>query len=82
MEPKVSIEDKIETIKKMLFDKVRVSFSRLLSQASTKTEIIVSFLAVLELAKQKELVFEQDGLFSEIHIRRQEEIADELTTNI
>jgi segregation and condensation protein A len=82
MEPKVSIEDKIETIKKMLFDKVRVSFSRLLSQASTKTEIIVSFLAVLELAKQKELVFEQDELFSEIHIRRQEEIADELTTNI
>jgi len=69
LEPKVSIDDKIASIRKMLSDKVKINFSRLLQEASSKTEIIVSFLAVLELAKQKELIFEQDELFSDIHIK-------------
>ena len=69
LEPKISIDDKIMLIRKMLLDKIKVNFSRLLATASTKTEVIVSFLAVLELAKQKELFFEQAELFSEISIR-------------
>lgn len=71
LEPKISLDDKIFDIKKLLLDKLRINFSKLLAAAGTKTEIIVSFLAVLELAKQKELVFEQAELFSEIHITRQ-----------
>ncbi|MFA5109452.1 MAG: segregation/condensation protein A [Patescibacteria group bacterium] len=70
LEPKISIDDKIISIKKMLLDKLRVNFSKFLADASTRTEVIVSFLAVLELAKQKELFFEQEELFSEIHISR------------
>lgn len=70
LEPKISIDDKILQIKKMIFDKVRVNFSKLLESAANKTEVIVSFLAVLELAKQKELIFEQDELFGEINISR------------
>lgn len=70
LEPKVSIDEKIMIIKKLLFDKIKINFSKFLAGASTKTEVIVSFLAVLELAKQKELVFEQGELFSEIHILR------------
>lgn len=70
LEPKISIDEKISLIKRMLIDKIKVNFSRLLAAAQSKTEIIVSFLAVLELAKQKELSFEQDELFSEIHIKR------------
>jgi len=73
LEPKINIDDRIATIKKLLLDKIRVNFSRLLASAATKTEIIVSFLAVLELAKQKELLFEQEELFSEIHISRLEQ---------
>lgn len=72
LEPKINIEEKIILIKKMLVDKLRVNFSKLLAAANTKTEIIVSFLAVLELAKQKELIFEQAELFGEIHVSRQE----------
>jgi len=68
LEPKINIEEKIILIKKMLLDKIKFSFSKLLQSAQTKTEIIVSFLAVLELAKQKELIFEQTELFSEIHV--------------
>ncbi len=70
LEPKISIDEKISLIRKMLLDKIKVNFSRLLKSASTKTEVIVSFLAVLELAKQKELSFEQDDLFGEINIVR------------
>lgn len=72
LEPKINIEDRILQIKKMLFDKIRINFSMMLASAENKTEVIVSFLAVLELAKQKELIFEQDELFSEIHISRSE----------
>ncbi|MFA5184390.1 MAG: ScpA family protein [Patescibacteria group bacterium] len=71
LEPKINIEDRIAAIKQLLVDKIKVNFSRLLASAATKTEVIVSFLAVLELAKQKELCFEQDELFSEIRISRQ-----------
>ena len=68
LEPKISIDERIDHIRKILSNKLRFSFSNFLKAAQSKTEIIVSFLAVLELAKQKELVFEQDELFSEIHI--------------
>ncbi len=70
LETKISIDDQIIIIKQMLVDKIKVNFSRLLAAAKTKTEIIVNFLAVLELAKQQELIFEQSELFSEIHISR------------
>ena len=75
LETKINIDDKISLIKKMLLDKIRVNFSKLLASAENKTEVIVSFLAVLELAKQRELFFEQEELFSEIHlIRNQDKI--------
>lgn len=66
--PKVSIEEMIFSIKKELKEKIKLNFSKLLSQAKSRGDVIVSFLAVLELAKQKELYFEQDDLFSEIFI--------------
>jgi len=70
LEPKINIEDRIAAIKTMLIGKIKINFSRLLASAANKTEVIVSFLAILELAKQKELFFEQEELFSEIHISR------------
>lgn len=70
LEPKISIDDKISSIRTMIFEKAKVSLTKLLQSAESRTEIIVSFLAVLELAKQKELKFEQEGLFSEIMIKK------------
>lgn len=68
LEPKINIEEKIIAIKNLLFSKIKVNFSKLLQNTTCRTEVIVSFLAVLELAKQQELVFEQTELFSEIHL--------------
>lgn len=70
LEPKINIDDKILAIKQMLLNKIKVNFSKLLTSAATRTEAIVSFLAILELVKQKELFFEQDGLFGEIYISK------------
>ncbi|MDA3802777.1 MAG: segregation/condensation protein A [Patescibacteria group bacterium] len=68
LEPKVSIDEKIDSIRKLLGKKIKLSFSKFLNESKSKTEVIVGFLAVLELAKQKELYFEQDELFSDILI--------------
>lgn len=68
LEAKISIDDRILQIRDLLGQKVRFSFSQFLKSAKSRTEIIVNFLAVLELAKQHELVFEQDGLFAEIQV--------------
>jgi segregation and condensation protein A len=68
LEPKMNIEEKIALIREMLLSKLKINFSKMLAAAENKTELIVSFLAVLELAKQRELIFDQEELFSEIHI--------------
>ena len=73
LEPKISIDERIDHIRKLLAQKLRFSFSQFLKSANSKTEVIVSFLAVLELAKQRELLFEQGDLFSEIHVLFREE---------
>ena len=44
-------------------------FSALLSESQSRIEIIVTFLAVLELIKQQEIVAEQEGVFGEIVLR-------------
>lgn len=66
---KLSIEDKIMSIQKLLLNKIKFSFSKVIKNANSKTEVIVSFLAMLELAKQKELVISQKSLFEDIVIK-------------
>lgn len=70
LDHKINIEDKILLIQKMLLERLRVSFNRVLSTTKSKTEIIVSFLAVLELMRQREVILRQDNLFGEILIEK------------
>lgn len=68
IESKISIEDKISLIRKTISERIKMSFSKIFSEAKTKTEKIVSFLAMLELIKQREITAEQGSLFSEIKL--------------
>lgn len=68
--PKISIEEKIEAITELLNKKIKFNFSTLLESAKNKTEVIVSFLAMLELAKQKKLAINQSSLFSDIQLTK------------
>lgn len=67
---KIRIEDKIAHIENMLLTRLKFTFQNLMSAANSKTEVIVSFLALLELVKQRTLVVEQSDLFCEIMIER------------
>ncbi len=64
-----SIADKIAAIEEWLC-RGPVSFERLLSQASSKGEAIVTFLALLELIKQGQVLVEQAEMFGDITITR------------
>ncbi len=70
LERKINIEEKITAIQKMLIERIKFGFSKILANAKSKTEMIVSFLAMLELIKQKNITVEQDELFSEIVISK------------
>jgi segregation and condensation protein A len=68
----VSITEKIEHIQKLIAEKVETSLSSLLKDAKSKTEIVVTFLALLELTKQRILTVEQSSIFSDIIIRKKD----------
>ena len=72
LEPKISIDERIESIRSLVKNRMRVNFSELLKSFKTRTELIVNFLAVLELAKQREIFFEQAELFGEINLVQEE----------
>ncbi len=70
LEEVVSISEKIGDVQKIIQEKVELKLKELLSNTRSKTELIVTFLALLELVKQKILTVEQEAIFSDIIIKR------------
>lgn len=66
---KVSIEEKIKDLQKELSNRIKATFQDL-TKAGAKTDIIISFLALLELIKQKVLSVNQKKAFGDINIRK------------
>ena len=66
--PVIKILDRIRLIIDELRIKGRTTFHYLLSSASSRLEIVVSFLAVLELVKQHQIHVHQSEKFGEIEI--------------
>lgn len=67
---KFTLEEKVGEILKRLKKKDEISFSLLFKECLSKGELIVTFLALLELIKQKRVRFRQPKLFGEIAIYR------------
>ncbi len=65
----VSLEDKIEHIKNTLTEKINICFHKL-HDSKSKMEIIVTFLAMLELMKQRIIDVKQDEVFGEIELKK------------
>ncbi len=70
LEKKINIKEKIAHIQKMILDKIKFNFSKIAKESENKTEVIVSFLAILELIKQREVMAEQGDLFEDILISK------------
>ena len=66
----VSLEEKITHIRSFLQGSVERAFSEIVKGTREKVEIIVSFLAILELARQKFVELEQKSPFEEILVKR------------
>jgi segregation and condensation protein A len=64
----VRIRDKIRLLLGALRQDGRTTFRHMLSAARTRLEIIVSFLAVLELVKRQQVVVQQGELFGDIEV--------------
>jgi segregation and condensation protein A len=64
----VLLRDKIKNIRDILGKKKKLNFSELLGDIKNKTEVIVIFLAILELVKTKNVYLKQKNSFSDIEI--------------
>lgn len=68
----ITLEEKINHLHGFIKEKMETSFTELVSTAEDKVEVIVSFLAMLEMVKQRIIQVEQGGLFSEIKLKHKE----------
>jgi len=68
----ISIQQRIQNIKDMITQKATLSFKNILTTAQNKTEIIVTFLALLELVKQRTVAVVQENVFDEIVVKKVE----------
>lgn len=71
--PTVTIREKIDLIAKTLRQLRRASFRGLLGDNATRLEVVVTFLALLELIKRYRVEAQQQALFGDIQIDRLEE---------
>lgn len=75
--PRVTIREKIDLIAKIMKDVQRSTFRALVNDGASRLEIVVTFLAMLELIKRYRIDVHQDGLFSDIEINRTEDWKDD-----
>jgi segregation and condensation protein A len=68
-EERFTVGDKIELVMKLISGGVDLKFTELFSGMASRTEIVVTFLAVLELIRLKQLRAAQDEPFGEIVLR-------------
>lgn len=69
-EDKWSVSEKIELLRNLSDSRARLTFSELFSDATSRTEVVVTFLALLELIRMRQLVCVQSDVFGEIAIER------------
>lgn len=66
----ISIEEKMVEITSILARQSKILFIELLQNKSSRSEVVATFLAILELIKNKVIVCQQERLFDDIWILR------------
>ncbi len=66
----ITLEEKITLLQQTLAGRVESYFHDIIENAEDRVEVIVSFLAMLELIKQRFIYVKQEKFFSAIHIKR------------
>ncbi len=68
--PKIAIREKIEAVVAALEKRDTVTFQEILSGATSRLDIVVSFLAVLQLITSNRVIARQERLFADISLSR------------
>jgi segregation and condensation protein A len=76
--PRVTIREKISHIRRFMNSGERVTFTSLLGKTPTRLDVVVTFLALLELIKGHYIRFHQEELFGVITFEPAEAWEDEL----
>lgn len=66
----VTLEQKVMQIERKLHSAKHFKFSEIVSKKTDRIEVVVSFLALLEMIKQKVVNVSQEDLFSDIQVER------------
>ena len=66
----ISLQQRISDLKDYLNKAKRIGLSQLIKKAENRTDIIMSFLAMLELVKQQQVRINQKDLFDDIFIEK------------
>lgn len=66
----VSMKDKIKYIKESLTRRMEMTFTEAASDTKNKIEVIITFLAILELVRKSTVTIEQNDMFGEIKIKK------------
>lgn len=72
--PKMTLKKKVQEIVSILKTKGSASFSTLIGEAPDRIQVIVVFLAILELVKQKLIETDQPDLFGDISLSPNESL--------
>ena len=77
-----TVAQKIAQIKDVLISKKEFKFSDMFEASYTRSEVINTFLALLELLKRQYLTVKQESLFDDIDIVRNDDVDSRLTEEV
>lgn len=80
IQEEVKIEERVRVIREKLTEKESLTFEEIFTPESTRMEMVVTFLALLELIKMKEIRILQTRLFDKIRIFKNKTAAEEMAT--
>lgn len=70
MEQTVSLKERVTNIRDIIFKLKKINFRDILTDAKSKTEMVISFMALLELIKSGEVAVNQGGMFDDIYVEK------------
>lgn len=73
-----TVKEQVDRIREVLLEKKSVSFFEIFSHYYTRTELITTFQAMLELLKLQYITVEQNGVFDDITLNLREDRNEEL----
>lgn len=70
--PTISLEDMMQNLQQRIERQMKLRFSELRRTESERKNVIVGFLAILELFKQGDVLVVQQGRFDDIHVEKEQ----------